>query len=112
MKPTAKAPPTEDTDPPPVKKVRGGLYVRWAVRHILVVNRCLSLLYAENNINMLEVCGALEAERNRLIDSSPEFAEADNLLDEIQPFLKKRYRHLTRAAIRHQQTALEDVEVK
>lgn len=59
------------------------LYMLSAIKHLLVIDRCLQDLHRQCNTNMTGACLALYKERARLLKENAAYAEAQEFLKEL-----------------------------
>lgn len=59
------------------------LYTKWAVRHLVEIDKALKTFYDFSNMNMLGVTEALRNERKKLTTENAAYAEADDILQSI-----------------------------
>lgn len=60
------------------------LHVKWAVKHLALIEDCQTKLSNESNINLLDILMAMDAERQNLINSNPVYGEAQEILDSVR----------------------------
>ncbi len=65
------------------------LYVKWAVKHLVLLEECTEKLFGVSNLNMLRPAVALQRERAKLIRENAAYFDADEILQEIGPMLRK-----------------------
>lgn len=65
------------------------LYVKWAIKHLLIIRSCLVQLDV-GNLNLLDASAALYKEYYKLVKTNPASAEAEEIIHELYPFLKKK----------------------
>jgi len=71
------------------------LYVKWAIRHLLILRNCLYQLDV-GNLNMCDAYCALYREMDKLIKVNPAYREANEFLEELSPFLLEYLRNENR----------------
>lgn len=60
------------------------LYVKWAVKHLALIEECQAKLSNENNTNLLDLLVVMDAERQNLINHNPNYKEAQEILNSIR----------------------------
>ena len=70
-------------------KIEAGLhllYVKWACKHLVVIDKMIRELGDLSNIHMSEVAEVLFKERNRLVKTNPAYKDANEILVSLKPF--------------------------
>jgi hypothetical protein len=60
------------------------LYVKWAVRHLAIIDRILDEVWGLGNLNMTDVAVAVQTERKKLVESNPAYLDADLIIKHYQ----------------------------
>ena len=62
------------------------LYVKWAVRHLALIDECIKKLGDQSNINLYDMISAMVIERDKLITTNEAYRDAKEILDSIKEF--------------------------
>ena len=60
------------------------LYTGWAVRHLALIEECISKLGAEHNVNLVDICQVMQTEKEKLIQTNPAYEKAWEILESIR----------------------------
>lgn len=60
------------------------LYVKWAVKHLVLLDSMIQRLWSEANLNLWDAGMALKKERDRLVKKNAAYADAQEILNEIE----------------------------
>lgn len=63
------------------------LYVKWAIPHLLAMREAIVKFDGFSNMNMIPVAGAIYKEYECLVKTNPAYAEANEILNGIAPYL-------------------------
>lgn len=64
------------------------LYTRWAVEHLLLIEKAKKLL-SISNINLIDIQDAMDREKNKLIAENAAYAEAQDILEIVKRITKE-----------------------
>jgi len=68
------------------------LYVRWAIKHLLSIRKCINELSSHSNCNMMDSISALYKEYNKLTKNNAAYEEAHEIITvDIVSFIKEEY---------------------
>lgn len=59
------------------------LAVKWAAAHLTTIDKCIRLMMAHSNLNMIDCALALRSQREKLIRENAAYADAQEILDGI-----------------------------
>lgn len=59
------------------------LYVKWACKHLTIIDECMQRLSDQSNLNLTDMLAAMEQERAKLILENAAYADAQEILDLI-----------------------------
>lgn len=60
------------------------LYVKWACRHLTIIDRQIRELHELSNLNMLDMIAAMDEQRRKLIRENAAYHDANEILKEIR----------------------------
>lgn len=60
------------------------LYVKWAVKHLAIINRQIQELCDLSNGTVLDMIVAMQEQRDKLINENAAFADANEILESLK----------------------------
>ena len=60
------------------------LYVKWAVKHLVAIDKAIECLSDMHNLNLFDIIEAMQIQRDKLINENAAYADADEILNSIK----------------------------
>lgn len=66
------------------------LYVKWACKHLTVIDDCIQRLSDLSNLNLTDMIAAMQEQRDKLVAENAAYVDAQEILDSIAGLDGKR----------------------